>query len=152
MEPFNHRVFNRRIRRRNKGYNCKDHKKMTEAKLHELICNYLHIRYPDVIFNTDLSGIKLTKGQAGKIKHLRSSRGFPDIVIYERRHGFSALFLELKKETPFRQDGKLKAGEHLSEQWNMLQNLNRRGYKALFVWSFEQAQEIIDKYLKIRVK
>ena len=58
---------------------------MKEDKLHKSICDYIKLQYPKVIFNTDLSGIKLSIGMAKKVKGLRSSNSFPDITIYEPR-------------------------------------------------------------------
>ena len=96
---------------------------MTEEQLHKQICKYIKLQYPNVLFNTDLSGVKLTKGQANKIKDLRSGRGFPDITIFEsigrkyveHENGenvivflFCGLHLEVKKETPYKKDGSLK--------------------------------------------
>ena len=68
-----------------------------EENLQIAVCNYLRAQYPKVLFNSDLSGIKLTMGQAVKAKKLRSSKGFPDLVIYEPRGNYHALFLELKR-------------------------------------------------------
>jgi len=130
---------------------------MTEKQLHKSICDYIRLQYPNVLFNTDMSGIKLTIGQATQAKKLRSDKGFPDIVIYAFHISdktnyvckvYSALFLEVKKETPFKKDGKLKKSDHLSEQLDMQNKLNALGYKAEFVWSFDMAKDIIDNYLK----
>jgi len=133
---------------------------MTEEQLHKAICDYLKLK--NVIFNTDLSGIKLTMGQARKLKNLRSSRAFPDIVIYKTNSKFWGMFLELKKETPFKKDGMLKSQkvtkivkgvkveyDHLQEQFNMIKKLREQGYYAQFVWSFNQAKDIVDNYLQI---
>lgn len=131
---------------------------LTEKQLHKQICDYLKLQYPNVLFNTDLSGIKLSIGQAKQLKHLRSSKGFPDIVIYELSFAFAsdfkeqsdyyALFLEVKKESPFKKDGSIKKNNHLIEQWQMINDLNSRGYKAAFVWTFDIAKKIIDNYLR----
>jgi len=129
---------------------------LSESQLHKQICDYLKLQYPKVLFNTDLSGVKLSIGQAKKAKQLRSGRGFPDIVIYDTslvqsKTGdvdvFSALFLEVKKETPFKKDGNLKKNAHLEEQSKILERLNNKGYKALFVWTFDYAKSVIDDYL-----
>lgn len=87
-------------------------------------------------------------GQAVKVKNLRSSRAFPDLVIYEQKRGFAALFLELKKDGVkiYRKDGSLLADEHIKEQAAMISLLNARGYKASFATGFDQAREIIDWY------
>jgi len=65
---------------------------ISEEKLHSQICEYLRIQYPKILFKSDMSGIRLTIGQAKKVKKLRSSNAFPDIEILEK----SLLFLILK--------------------------------------------------------
>lgn len=122
--------------------------KNSEANLHEAVCNYIRMQYPNVLFNSDMSGVKLTMGQAIKAKKLRSSKGFPDLVIYEPKHGVHGLFIELKREgeSLFKKDGSFKT-EHLKEQGDMLINLAKRGYLAQFAIGFEHAKKIIDAYL-----
>jgi len=122
---------------------------MTEKELHAQICTYIKLQYPKIIFNTDLSGIKLTMGQAIQLKKLRSSNGFPDIQILQPNDNFHGLFLEVKKESPYqKKNGHLKTDAHLIEQNEMHIKLKERGYASLFVWTFEMAKQIIDQYLK----
>lgn len=118
---------------------------MTEKELHRAICSYLQIR--GVLYNTDLSGIKMTMGQAKQARGLRCCNGFPDITVYEPRGDYKALFLEVKKETPYKKDGEIKSNDHLREQADMLDALNERGYFARFVWGFNQAVDVVDWYL-----
>jgi len=120
-----------------------------EKDLHKQICIYIKAQYSSVIFNTDLSGIKLTIGQAKKAKRLRSSKSFPDITIYETNNIYHGLFLEVKKVSPFKKDGTLFKSEHLENQAEMIRKLNKRGYLAQFVWTFDKAKYIIDNYLKL---
>jgi len=124
---------------------------MTEKELHKQICQYIKWQYPKVLFNTDMSGIKLTIGQAKAMKNLRSSRGFPDIQIYEPRKNYAGLFLEVKKETPFKKNGELKSDKHLKEQADVMRMLTERNYLAHWVWEFEQAKKIIDEYLQKKI-
>lgn len=86
--------------------------------------------------------------QAIKAKNLRSSRAFPDLVIYEPRRGFYGLFLELKRtgEKIHRRDGTIRADQHLQEQSEMLQALETRGYCARFAIGYTEAKTIIDWY------
>lgn len=86
-------------------------------------------------------------GLAVKVKKLRSSRAYPDLMILEPNIKFFALFIELKKETPFKENGQLKSNEHLQEQKKMIDKLNLRGYYACFGWDFEMIKKIIDNYL-----
>ncbi len=123
---------------------------MSERTLHRAVCDYIRLQYPDVIFNTDLSGAtKLTVGQAVALKSLRSGRGFPDITIYEPCKGFHGMFLELKQDgTPiYRQNGKM-ATPHIQEQWDMICKLNDLGYYAKFAIGIDDAIKQIDWYLQ----
>lgn len=121
---------------------------MREDEIHRQVCRYLRLQYPNVIFNTDLSGLKMTQGQAVAVRDLRSSRGFPDIAIYCPKNGFNGLFIELKAVSPFKKNGDLKASEHLKEQVEMIERLNELGYFAKFATGFEESKIIIDNYLR----
>ena len=114
------------------------------------ICQYLSLQYPDVIFASDLSGIKLSKGLALKIKSLKCSRGIPDLFIYEPKKGYCGLAIELKATgvTVYKQDGNLRTDTHLQEQEEMLLKLSKKGYLAVFCLGFDNAKLIIDSYLK----
>ena len=122
---------------------------MSERTLHRAVCDYIRLQYPDVIFNTDLSGsTKLTVGQAVALKSLRSGRGFPDIVIYEPRAGYHGLFLELKQEgTKLCKKNGMPTTPHIMEQFDMITNLQNRGYFAEFAVGLYEAKTIIDNYL-----
>lgn len=129
----------------------------TEAQLHQQVAAYIKMQYPGVLFNSDMAGVKLTMGQARRAAKLRSSRAFPDLVIYEPKYrdvqvSFSgALFIELKRSgTKIRKkDGALVADGHIREQAIMLQSLRDLGYVAEFACGFEEAKLIIDKYLDL---
>jgi hypothetical protein len=122
---------------------------MSEKTLHRAVCDYIRLQYPKVLFNSDLSGIKLTIGQAVQVKKLRSNQGFPDIVIYEENWGKHALFIELKREGEriFKKDN-TPATPHIAEQTEVMECLNQRGYYATFAVGFDAAKRVIDWYLK----
>jgi hypothetical protein len=120
---------------------------MKESVLHKQITDWIIEALPSVVFNTDSSGIKLSQGLAVQISKLRSGNGFPDISIYEQGSLGTALFLEVKTETPYKKDGTLKKDVHLEAQAEMHKRLIERGYYACFVWSLEMAQDILRKHL-----
>jgi G:T-mismatch repair DNA endonuclease (very short patch repair protein) len=101
-----------------------------------------------------MSGVRMTMGQAMQVKNLRSCNGFPDIVIYERNERFNALFLEVKKESPYLKNEfrTLKKDKHLEEQENIHKKLILEGYFACFVWNFEMAKDIIDRYYNNKIR
>ena len=121
----------------------------SEKDLQKLVCNYLKIAYPTVLFNSDMAGaMKLTIGQAVQIANLRSNKGYPDLAIYETRGEYSGLFIELKKEGENLQkrDGS-PITPHVQEQLNCIRLLRSKGYKAHFCVGWQEAKDAIDNYL-----
>ena len=126
---------------------------MSEKSLHRGVSDYIRYQYPSVIFNVDLSGaMKLTIGQAVAIKNLRSSRAFPDLMIYEPRANFHGLFIELKKEGEkiYKKKTPEYINDHIQEQAEMIAKLRKRDYCACFCIGFDQAKKVIDEYLKLK--
>ena len=123
---------------------------MSEYTEHLQICNYLATHYSNVLFTTDLSGVKLNMGTAIKVKNLKSCRGFPDIFILQPNKNFKGLFIELKKsgQKIFKKDGSFKS-EHLQEQSEVIKRLNDLGYLATFCIGSDNAIEVIDSYLSL---
>jgi len=142
---------------------------MTEADLQVQVADYLRLQYPNVIFHSDFgSGIKLTMGQAIKQKKQNGGRrAWPDMFIaepivrdsetgqfykgnyYPTKQVYNGLFIELKKAGTkiFTKKGTLVSNEHIREQFDLLEQLRRKGYVAEFACGFDEAKEIIDNYL-----
>lgn len=122
--------------------------KHTEAQEHSMLCRWLKIQYPKIMFNTDMSGIRLSMNMAIKAKSLRSNNGFPDLFIIEPRNGFAGLFIELKRtgEKLLKKNYEY-ASPHLKEQAEVHDQLRCRGFKCMFAIGFEEAQMIIENYL-----
>ena len=146
---------------------------MTELELQAQVADYLRLQYPDVLFHSDFgSGIKLTMGQAAKQKRLQGGRrAWPDMFIAEPKNVRAeckvitdvgvieeahfleqkyGLFIELKKAGTriFKKDGALVSDAHICEQFDMLEQLRRRGYMAEFACGFDEAKKLIDEYLR----
>ncbi len=124
--------------------------KRSEANLQKNICKYLKMQYPRIRFKSGMEGERLAGGanQGGRLRAIQYGPGHPDLVIYHQRDIHCGLALELKKETPFKKDGSLKAGQHLVEQNEWLLYLKQNGWRAEFCWSFDDAKLIIDSFLK----
>ena len=122
---------------------------ISEANEQMLVVQYLKLQYPNVIFNADMSGIKLSIGQAMKQKRLGMPKGYPDLFIAEPYDTYNGLFIELKKSglKLKKKDGSW-INEHIEEQSEMLEKLNERGYYATFCIGFEEAKQTIDNYFK----
>jgi hypothetical protein len=125
--------------------------KHEEYELQKSVARYLSYQYPEIDFFSDtIASVKLTDRQASRNKLIQKNNfKMPDLIIFEPRHNFFGLFIELKIQTPFKKDGTIKAStkDHLKLQHECLQKLTSKGYKAVFSWGFDMTKEIIDEYL-----
>ena len=122
---------------------------MSEKRLHIAICNYIKETYPNVLFTSESSGIRVPMSQARELKKMRSCAGLPDLMILEPRKSYYGLFLEIKKlgTDVFKKNGDIRSDAHLKEQEEILFQLQQKGYFAQFVIGYEEAKSIIDFYL-----
>ena len=96
-----------------------------------------------------VASLKLTKAQASRNKKIQKN-GFktPDLIIFEPRGKYHGLFIELKVKSPFKQNGELLKNDHLEGQQKTINDLIERGYYATFATGFDEAIEIIKKYMQ----
>lgn len=132
---------------------------MSEAELQKNVAMYLRMKYPNVLFHSDFgSGVKLSYKQAVTQKMQNGGRrSWPDMFIAEPmprcidgswNHEYNGLFIELKKEgTRLKKKNGEWASEHIAEQYDVLDMLRFRGYKAEFAVGFDEAIDLIDDYL-----
>ena len=122
---------------------------ISEANEQMLLVQYLKLQYPNVIFNADMSGIKLSIGQAMKQKKLGMPKGYPDLFIAEPNGTYNGLFIELKKSgLKLKKKDGTWINEHIEEQALMIDRLLERGYYATFCIGFDEAKQTIDNYFK----
>ena len=122
----------------------------SEHDLYTMLADYLRYNYKDIIWRFDLAAdLKLSIGQARKHKRLQQHRGYPDLFIAEPRGEYHGVYIELKKAGTriYKKDGTLVADQHVREQFDVLEQLRKRGYMAEFACGFDEAKKIIDEYL-----
>lgn len=126
---------------------------MTENNLHINCATWLKIQYPEVYFTFDPSG-EFVKGKDGKgwkrisdMKAKRSNHAHLDMIVMEPKNDFNGLFIEFKKESPFKKNGQLKMNEHYEEQQNTMIHLHSKGYACAWCWEIDQFREIITDYM-----
>ncbi len=121
-----------------------------EESIQLALCKYVRLKYPEAIFTSESSGIRLTMGQAKKLKSMRSSNGLPDFMLFEPRGTYHGLFLELKAINPYKKDGMtLKSDPHLKEQLDTLLELSNKGYLAEFAVGLDDAIRQVDYYMDL---
>lgn len=117
------------------------------------LCNWLKVQYPQVIFRSDLGGIRLSKGLARKAKMIQKEGAYPDLFIAQPVGKYHGLFVEIKYELSDinNKNGTFVKSEHLFEQATMLDKLNKQGYYGDFGVGYDDCVFIITQYFNGRV-
>lgn len=120
-----------------------------EESLQIALSKYIKLQYPDVVFTSESSGIRLTIGQAKKAKNMRSNCKLPDLIVLEPKGRYAGMILELKKEghKVLKKNGEPFAG-HVAGQWETINKLRNKGYYATFAIGFDMAKTMVDLYMK----
>lgn len=80
------------------------------------------------------------KSEAARLKRQGVKKGVPDICLPAARGKFHGLYVELKTD----------GGKASKEQVEYIKALNKIGYAAEIAYGFEQAVEIITRYLELK--
>ena len=122
---------------------------MREEAIHIALCHWLRTSYPDIIFFSDGSGLRLPMGLAVKASKLKSCRGIPDLFICAACHGYSGLFVEIKRsrDTVYKKNGDLRKNKHVEEQVEVMERLRKAGYAVTFGLGLDDSIEKIQEYL-----
>ena len=119
-----------------------------EYQLYRQVAAYLRLQYPNVWYHFDYAGNNLSKAQAGMMKAIQHSKGFPDLMIL---HPYGkVMFLELKAEGTklFKRDLS-PVSEHIADQFAWLEELELcDSTRAYFAIGFEDAKDKIDNFLR----
>lgn len=100
-------------------------------------CAYRHIP----IFHIPNGGTR-NPAEAKHLKQQGVKAGVPDLFVPVPNRYFSGLFIEMKA-----QQGKVS-----EYQKNWIQLLNHNGYLAVVCYGFQEAKEVLDRYISQIVK
>ena len=128
-------------------------KRETEEQIQLQVCAYIRAKYPDVIFTSDASGLKLPIGQAVKWSKMKSARGIPDLILLEPRGIYKGLCIELKRSRDelYQKNGEQRDSKHINEQFDMLTKLGYKGYWTQFSCGYDAAVSVVDIYMKLKI-
>lgn len=127
---------------------------MSEHDDQVAVVNYIDLCYPNVLRWSTPNGARLASGKGKGAKKIAAIRwrillaegalpGVSDLIIFEPRGGYSAMFLEMKRD-----DG----GDGASDkQKKFLYEIEKRGGYGVVANGFDEAKEFIDDYLGGRV-
>ncbi len=112
---------------------------MKEYELQKSIIEYIKMQY-NVLYCASAGGLRTSITQAKRMKATGYVAGFPDLAIFEPNGEYHGLFLEVKT----------KKGRVSASQLAWIKKLNERNYRAVVVYSFDEAKREIDDYLTIK--
>jgi hypothetical protein len=125
--------------------------KQSETLLQRQLCGWIKMQWPHVLFRSGMEGLHLAEMDAVYASLVNyPSRGWPDLLLFEPRHGKVGLAMELKRigGKLYKKDGvTLLKNEHLAEQQDLLQRLAFRGWEVCFCVGYNEATKIITAYL-----
>lgn len=119
-----------------------------EDHLQMQVAQYLNAQYPNVLWNHIPNEGKRTAFEQYKAKHFGIKAGMPDVMIFEPRlvqtpsHGRHTIFTGLAIEL------KIKPNKPTKSQMQVLESLRVSQWWVEVCYSFEEAKEIIDNYLR----
>jgi hypothetical protein len=123
-----------------------------EEQLQLAVCKYLDFKYPNLIYFCDMSGVKVSKAQAGKSKMMRCKRyKVLDLLILHPTGQYHGLMIEIKasKDQLYqKRNGEYLNNDHIKGQLETIIELNRLGYYATFACGIDECIKIIDNYFK----
>ena len=114
--------------------------KIRESDIQISVANWLRQKYPQVLFTAGLGGLKLTVGQAVKIKRMGYRNGTPDLMIFESSGVWRALFIELKRDK----------GIASADQQVFQCDAMRRRYLYEICYGYDETIKTITNYLENR--
>jgi hypothetical protein len=122
-----------------------------EESVHVTIAAYIRAQYPNVLFTSESSGIRVPMHLAVMMKKQRSAHKQPDMIILQPKGIFHGLILEIKKDHSevFLKDGSISKKAHIQEQNATLVMLRELGYCAMFACGFDDAKIKIDNYMSL---
>jgi hypothetical protein len=116
-----------------------------EDYLQIAVADYLRMQYPKVLFTHVANERQTSKMRGYKLKRMGVRAGMSDTLIFKSKYSngsitpdYVGLAIELK----------IEPNKPTKEQLEVLKQLFDNGWKTAVCYSFDEAKEIIDNYLK----
>lgn len=113
----------------------------TEEQDQIALIRWFDLAYPKLAgrLASSSGGARMAMKTAKRQKAAGNRAGYPDLNLLIPRHGFSGMFIELKR---------VKGGKLDPAQADWLTWLNDQGFMAVVAKGFDAAKEIIESYLR----
>ena len=129
--------------------------KNKEESLQIALSRYIKLKFPEVVFTSESSGVRVSMGTAVKMKKQRSVGKLPDMIVLEPKGKFHGLIMELKDgrdKVYSKVDGSFLKNKHVTAQIKTLRHLSAKGYYTCFVCSIDEGMSTVQGYMKLKGK
>lgn len=109
---------------------------MSEHEIQVEFVRLIEEANPDILLCATVGGARMSWSTAKMIKRQGYRKGIPDLMIYEPCDGFYGLFIEIKK----------KGGRPSPHQKKWIDDLQRRGYRAVICKGLDQCINEFNHY------
>ena len=121
---------------------------MSEHSEQAAVVEYIQRKYPSALFWATPNGAMMGGGRLGAVRMNSLKRegllpGVSDLIIFEPRGKYSAMFLEMKRT---------KGGVASENQMWFLREAEKRGGFGIVAFGYNEAVEAVDNYLSGKVK
>lgn len=144
-----------------------------EDRLQQAVCEYMDLRWKKVPYHSIPNGVNKSVFDQWRFKVTGLKAGVPDLLIpvrkiifkneglvpisranfHENITVYGGLYLELKpvgdRSKVYKINGELRKSKHVEKQNEWHKILRRNGYRASFLFGFDECKAAIDSYLKI---
>lgn len=112
---------------------------MNEESMHRSLVKWFEVKYKHSAMRLHHSpnGGARTARAGAKMKALGTRKGFPDLVLYERRNGYVGLVLELKSDR----------GQVTGEQAGWLTVLSECSFDCHVIKTLDEGIKTIENYM-----
>ena len=119
--------------RRPTGRKNKSEEKLSQKRF----VDYLYVTYKLLLTAPSGGSVQMSSWKGAELRDLGYRAGTPDLLIFKARGVYHGLHIEMK----------IKGGRVSPQQKEWIKEATEEGYKAVAVWSLEEAKKVIDDYM-----
>lgn len=109
-----------------------------EDRLQINCVEWFRIQYPCHIIYAPTNGVRVSIGQAMKMKRMGNQRAIPDLCIPHKSNGYGGLYIELKQPNRYPNP----------QQRQIMAQLQGEGYCCAVIKTLERFVEFVNNYMK----
>jgi hypothetical protein len=115
------------------------------------VCDYLKIKYPGILFISNMLCLPMSPGMRQQAIKLNSQHAHADLFIVKPKQNYYGAYAEIKRSRAeiYNQRGEIRSAQHITDQREVLVRYQTMGYHAAFTCGYNETIQFIDDYLQL---